>query len=143
MTYTVLAVVVRVRGPNPTANGDPGTEVKAPVEESNENAATELPPVNATYKKLLLGVVAANPGVERVDAGNAIGWPTEINVPVVEFIAKPATLKLPTTNKNLPAESVTAWMELGTTASDELEMDIKDPLLATENPEIVPVNPTT
>jgi hypothetical protein len=69
----VLADVVRVIGPKPTGNGDPGTEVKAPVEESNENAATELPPVKATYRKLPRGVVAANPGVERVDAGNAIG----------------------------------------------------------------------
>lgn len=69
----MLADAVRVRGPMPTVNGDPGTEVKAPVEESNENAATELPPVKATYKKLPPGVVAANPGVERVEAGNAIG----------------------------------------------------------------------
>jgi hypothetical protein len=73
ITYTVLADAVRVRGPRPTGNGDPGTEVKAPVEESNENAATELAPVKATYKKLPRGVVAANPGVERVEADNAIG----------------------------------------------------------------------
>ena len=69
----MLADAVRVRGPKPTGNGEPGTEVKAPVAESNENAATELPPVKATYKKLPRGVVAANPGVERVDAGSAIG----------------------------------------------------------------------
>jgi hypothetical protein len=62
---------------------------------------------------------------------------------VTEFIVKAETLKLPTTNKNLPDESVTAWMEFGTTASGEPEIGIKDPPPATENPEIEPLNATT
>ena len=62
---------VSVWGIDPTAKGEPGTAVSAPVVVSNENAATEFTPVKAMVQKISYSVVAANPGDGRVEPGKA------------------------------------------------------------------------
>jgi hypothetical protein len=110
---------------------------------SKENAATEFDPVRGTYKKLVPGDVAANPGDGRVEPGKGTGCPTALSTPVVELIVKTETLEAFTANRNLPEESVTASTEFGETENGEPEMAVSDPLFAIEKPVIVPFNPNT